>query len=69
MDNSGAKLLDLIEEGIDLRDKIKTVQQTTTGYRYPVWYDSIKERLSTVEEEISDLIEPPARGCCLERPS
>lgn len=52
----GSKVLDLIEEGLDLRSKIKNTK--IEGYRNPLWYDEAKERLAKVEEELSELLEP-----------
>lgn len=50
----GTDLLDLIEEGLELRAKIKNTGWN--GYRNPLWYDEARDRLSEIEAKISEVL-------------
>jgi hypothetical protein len=56
---TGAKLLDLIVEGVKLRNKKEEFQ--VSGYSNPVWYDEAISRIREIEDELTTLL-----GCVSE---
>lgn len=55
----GKQLLDLIDEGIQLRTKMREEDNHASRYRNPLWYDEAKGRLEEIEDELDKLLEQP----------
>lgn len=55
----GKQLLDLVDEGIQLRTKMREEDDRAPRYRNPLWYDEAKGRLEEIEGELDKLLEQP----------